>query len=98
MIRTILVGAAALELASFSPRHAPRLRGARYTQRTNRVRGAASIVRSKSATPTRWQSVASAITTRTTSLDPRSKGRPGNVALARTNFRPKSAHSSRALK
>ena len=74
----------------------PRLRGARYTRRTNRVHGAASIARSKSAIPTRWQSVASAITTRTTFLDTRSKGRPENVALARTDFRRKSANSSRA--
>jgi hypothetical protein len=50
--------------------------------------GTASIARSTIATAEAifWQAiVASAIPARTTSLDPRSKGRPGNAALPRTN-------------
>jgi hypothetical protein len=50
--------------------------------------GTASIARSKTATAEAifWRAIAvSAITARTTSLDPRSKGRPGNVALARSS-------------
>jgi hypothetical protein len=62
----------------------PRLRGARYTRGTNRARGPASIARSKSATPTRWQSVVFVIPAHTTSARPtRSTGSPKNVALAR---------------
>jgi hypothetical protein len=48
--------------------------------------GTASIIRSMTATAEAifWQAIeASAIRARTTSLDLRSKGRPGNVALAR---------------
>ncbi len=50
--------------------------------------GTASITRSKTATAEAifWRAIAvSVIRARTTSLDPRSKGRPGTVALARTN-------------
>jgi hypothetical protein len=57
--------------------------------------GTASISRLKIATVEAifWQAiVASAIRTRTTSLHPRSKGRPRKVALARTN---RSNHPSR---
>jgi hypothetical protein len=66
----------------------PRLRGARYTRGTKRARGAASIARSKSATPTRWQSVVFVIPAHTTSARPtRSTGSPKNVALARNKTR-----------
>ena len=50
--------------------------------------GTASIARSKTATVEAifWRAIeALAIRARTTSLDPRSKGRPGSVALARSS-------------
>ena len=85
MTRMILVVAAALALISFSPRHANASEApwSRYTRGTKRARGTASIARSKSATPTRWQSVVFAIPARTTSARPTRTGSPKNVALAR---------------
>src|SRR5262245_2904846 len=57
--------------------------------------GTASIARSKTATTEAWfwQAIeAFVIRARTTSLDTRSRGRPGNVTLARTNWRSDAVH------
>jgi dihydropteroate synthase len=91
MIRTILLAAAALASVSFSPRHAE---GAQAPWCAVINVGVGSIYwdcqyrsfETAIAEATFWRAIAvSVIRARTTSLDPRSKGRPGTVALARSS-------------
>jgi hypothetical protein len=89
MIRTILVAAAALALVSFSPRHAASAE-APWCAVISLGRGdgimTASTTRSMTATAEAifWRAIeAFVVRARTTSLDPRNKGRPGIVAVAR---------------
>jgi hypothetical protein len=101
MIRTILVGAAALASVSFSPRHAEASeapwcaqieidKGTYYWD--CQYRSFEDCYRAIF-----WQAiVAFALQARTTSLDPRSKGKAGNVALARTNRSTFSANAPAA--
>jgi hypothetical protein len=87
MMRTILVAAAALASVSFSPGHAEAAQAswcAVINQGTGSVYWDCQFIRSKTATGEAifWQAIAAfVIRARTTSLDPRSKGRLGNVAL-----------------